>query len=162
MASAPQSEAHADPPSTSIFKVHIGTRKSKLALVQTDHVVLRLKDAWPSSQFEIFASNTEEGDLDKVTPLRELTGKNIWTYGLENLLIAGKLHMIVHSLKGMKQLSSQPASSESLSYSDTPRRPNQPPGNLYPRHHPQSRRPSRRPRRQKGPLLQFDRRPTRR
>lgn len=159
MASAPQSEAHADTPSTSTStsKVHIGTRKSKLALSQTDHVVSRLKDAWPSSQFEIFASNTEEGDVDKVTPLRELTGKNIWTYGLENLLVTGKLHLIVHSLKGMEQTPSQPTSSQSLSNFDIPPRcPNQPAGNLYLRGDPQSRGPPRRPRRQKGPHLQFD------
>ncbi len=100
MASAPQSEAQTEAPSNPSTKIHIGSRKSKLALVQTDHVLSKLKQAWPSREFEVFSSNTEAGDLDKVTPLRELTGKNIWTFGLENLLIAGNLHMIVHSLKG--------------------------------------------------------------
>ena len=78
----------------------IGTRKSKLALVQTDTVLELLKDAWPEYQFNIRARDTAAGDLDKVTPFKDMPVKNLWTHDLEKSLIDGELDLLVHSLKG--------------------------------------------------------------
>ncbi len=77
----------------------IGTRKSRLALLQTDIVRDALSKAWPEYEFKIHTRDTA-GDLNKVTPLREFTTKNLWTEELEELLIDNHLDLVVHSLKG--------------------------------------------------------------
>jgi len=76
----------------------IGTRKSRLALLQTDIVRSALIKAWPEYEFKIYTRDTA-GDLNKVTPLREFTTKNLWTEELEELLIDNQLDLVVHSLK---------------------------------------------------------------
>ena len=79
---------------------NIGTRKSALALVQTELVVEALKKAWPDHDFQIHARDTAAGDIDKVTPFKDMPVKNLWTHELEQLLIEEKLDLLVHSLKG--------------------------------------------------------------
>ena len=79
---------------------NIGTRKSPLALVQTELVVEALKKAWPDHDFQIHARDTAAGDIDKVTPFKDMPVKNLWTHELEQLLIENKLDLLVHSLKG--------------------------------------------------------------
>jgi hydroxymethylbilane synthase len=80
---------------------NIGTRKSKLALVQTDMVVKALASACPDYSYAIKARDTAAGDIDKVTPFKDMPVKNIWTHELETLMIEGQLDLLVHSLKGM-------------------------------------------------------------
>jgi porphobilinogen deaminase len=80
----------------------IGTRKSKLALLQTDIVRAALQEAWPDYEFKVHTRDAA-GDLNKVTPLREFTAKNLWTEELEELLIANQIDLVVHSLKGTVQ-----------------------------------------------------------
>lgn len=77
----------------------IGTRKSKLALLQTDLVLTSLKATLPNYEFKILTRDAA-GDLNKITPLREFSTKNLWTEELEELLIAKQIDIIVHSLKG--------------------------------------------------------------
>ncbi|KAI9716258.1 MAG: hypothetical protein M1812_005483 [Candelaria pacifica] len=79
-------------------EINIGTRKSKLALVQTDIVHEALKKAWPELKYEIHAMSTM-GDKNQVIPLHDFGAKSLWTHELEALLIEGKLDLIVHSLK---------------------------------------------------------------
>lgn len=79
---------------------NVGTRKSALALVQTELVVEGLKKAWPDHDFQIHARDTAAGDIDKVTPFKDMPVKNLWTHELEQLLIENKLDLLVHSLKG--------------------------------------------------------------
>lgn len=78
----------------------IGTRKSKLALVQCDVVVKTLDEAWPEYQFNVRARDTAAGDIDKVTPFKDMPVKNLWTHDLEQSLIEEELDLLVHSLKG--------------------------------------------------------------
>ena len=78
---------------------NIGTRKSKLALVQTELVVEALQRAWPQYDFQIHARDTAAGDLDKVTPFKDMSVKNLWTHELEKLMLEHKLDLLVHSLK---------------------------------------------------------------
>jgi len=78
---------------------YVGTRKSKLALVQTEIVVAALKAAWPDVHFQIHARDTAAGDIDKVTPFKDMPVKNLWTHELEQLMIEKKLDLLVHSLK---------------------------------------------------------------
>ena len=76
----------------------IGTRKSKLALLQTDLVLAALKNAFPQYEYKIFSKETA-GDLNTTIALREFTTKNLWTEELEELMIGGQVDLIVHSLK---------------------------------------------------------------
>ncbi|KAK8189438.1 porphobilinogen deaminase [Phyllosticta capitalensis] len=80
--------------------VHIGTRRSALALAQTDIVKAALTAAWPGQRCEIHAMATM-GDKNQTTALHAMGAKNLWTHELEALLATGELDMIVHSLKDM-------------------------------------------------------------
>lgn len=77
----------------------IGTRKSKLALQQTELVREALKKAHPDYEFKIFSKETA-GDLNTTLALKDFASKNLWTEELEELMVAGKVDLIVHSLKG--------------------------------------------------------------
>lgn len=85
------------PPSPNLIR--IGTRRSALALKQTELVQAALQAAHPHLQFAVHAIATA-GDRDKTTPLPEL-GKGLWTNELEALLTSGEIDVIVHSLKDM-------------------------------------------------------------
>ena len=78
----------------------VGTRKSKLALVQTDLVVQALAKEWPDYRYDIKARDTAAGDIDKMTPFKDMPVKNLWTHELETLMMENKLDLLVHSLKG--------------------------------------------------------------
>lgn len=88
----------ANPSSRKTFTV--GTRKSKLALSQTDLVVSALKKVYPNYEFKIHSQETA-GDLNTTIAFREFTTKNLWTEELEEHLMAGNVDFIVHSLKGL-------------------------------------------------------------
>lgn len=79
------------------FTVKIGTRRSALALRQTELVIEMLQSANPSVKFEVHAIATM-GDRDKTSPLPAL-GKGLWTSELEAKLISREVDIIVHSLK---------------------------------------------------------------
>ncbi|KAJ5120614.1 uncharacterized protein N7515_010002 [Penicillium bovifimosum] len=78
--------------------ITIGTRKSKLALEQTYLVRETLKKAFPQYEYKVFSKETA-GDLNTTIALRDFTTKNLWTEELEELMIAGQVDLIVHSLK---------------------------------------------------------------
>lgn len=81
------------------YTVKVGTRRSALALRQTELVIAALKAANPHVDFEVHSMATM-GDRDKTTPLPAL-GKGLWTSELEEQLVARDVDMIVHSLKDM-------------------------------------------------------------
>jgi hydroxymethylbilane synthase len=85
---------------TEQIKITLGTRRSKLARVQTDIVADGLKSASDLVNVEIHATDPL-GDRDKTTALYELNNKNLWTGELEELLEKGEVDAIVHSLKGI-------------------------------------------------------------
>ncbi|PYI11161.1 porphobilinogen deaminase [Aspergillus sclerotiicarbonarius CBS 121057] len=96
--------ASAPPHDPSLRKTFtIGTRKSKLALLQTDLVQAALKKTWPDYEFKIHSRETA-GDQNTTIALRDFTTKNLWTQELEDLLIAGHVDFIVHSLKDVPTL----------------------------------------------------------
>lgn len=100
---------------TSKTSFTIGTRKSKLALEQTELVRAALKKSYPNYEFQIFSKETA-GDLNTTIALKDFTSKNLWTEELEELMIAGQVDFIVHSLKGKKQFASQMAGSVQIAY----------------------------------------------
>lgn len=79
----------------------VGTRKSKLALIQTDLVVKALASTFPDNVYAIKARDTAAGDIDKITPFKDMPVKNLWTHELETLMLEGGLDFLVHSYKGL-------------------------------------------------------------
>ncbi|KAL2262507.1 hypothetical protein VTK26DRAFT_1087 [Humicola hyalothermophila] len=82
---------------TEPFTVKVGTRRSALALRQTELVIEALRRANPHVTFEVCAMATM-GDRDTSTPLPAL-GKGLWTSELEAKLVSREVDIIVHSLK---------------------------------------------------------------
>jgi len=78
----------------------IGTRRSKLARIQTEMIATALQYLYPDHTFPVQAMSTL-GDLNKVTPLYQFDAKALWTRELEVALLEGEIDMIVHSLKDM-------------------------------------------------------------
>ena len=85
------------------FETHrlvVGSRKSGLAMWQTEHVIERLQRAWPDVVLEIRTYVTE-GDGDQDTALPEIGGKGVFTSRLEHALAADEIDLAVHSLKDL-------------------------------------------------------------
>ncbi|KAG9314744.1 porphobilinogen deaminase [Chiua virens] len=76
----------------------VGSRQSELAKIQTNIVVQKLADKFPSYTFETRFNETE-GDKNQSQALFLLGGKALWTRGLEELLADKQVDMLVHSLK---------------------------------------------------------------
>lgn len=81
-------------------KLRIGTRKSKLALRQTDFVISELKKHHPEIECEVVLIQTK-GDQVHHKPLRELSdeGKSAFTSELEKDLLEKNIDIAVHSMK---------------------------------------------------------------
>lgn len=82
------------------MRVRIGTRKSKLALAQTEMFANALKKRFDDIDTEIVCISTK-GDkiLDK--PLAMIGGKGVFISELENALLSGAADMAVHSAKDL-------------------------------------------------------------
>ncbi|RLM01572.1 hypothetical protein CFD26_108855 [Aspergillus turcosus] len=83
----------------------IGTRNSKLALVQAERVSNALTGANPGTKFP-WRTVSVSGDVDKTSPFLKFAGpsdtaKNIWTEEMEAKLVSGELDLLVHCLKDM-------------------------------------------------------------
>lgn len=88
------------PPPLPLLPLRIGTRKSKLAIVQAEGIRYRLQALAPGRRFEIVALHTA-GDKDKTTALYDFGAKSLWTSELEELLVSGQLDVVVQRLKGL-------------------------------------------------------------
>lgn len=80
------------------MKIKIGTRKSKLALAQTEMFAKALQNRFKNTEIEIVHISTK-GDkiLDK--PLAMIGGKGVFISELENALLSGEADMAVHSAR---------------------------------------------------------------
>lgn len=80
------------------MKIRIGTRKSKLALIQTDLLVSKLRKFDPEIEIQIIPIVTS-GDkiLDK--NLYDIGGKALFLKEIEQFLLDKKIDIAVHSLK---------------------------------------------------------------
>ena len=78
----------------------IGTRGSKLALVQSEYVKRRMEEAYPEDTFELVIIKTTG---DKVTdkPLAAIGTKGLFVKEIEEELLSGSIDMAVHSMKDM-------------------------------------------------------------
>lgn len=78
------------------MKIKIASRKSALALWQSEHIKALLESA--GHECEIVKMSTK-GDVILDTPLAKIGGKGLFTKELENALLDGRADIAVHSLK---------------------------------------------------------------
>lgn len=80
--------------------VRVGSRKSELALIQTNYVIKCLKDRNPDEEFKIITMNTK-GDKILNVSLPKIGEKSLFTEELENALENNRVDFLVHSLKDL-------------------------------------------------------------
>lgn len=80
--------------------IRIGTRGSKLALIQTDMVIDKLKMAHPEYKYEKIILSTK-GDKQTNVPITSFGGKAVFVEEFEKALTDGKIDIAVHSAKDM-------------------------------------------------------------
>ncbi len=80
-------------------KIVVGTRGSRLALIQTESVVARLKEINPQLEVSVRKIVTA-GDRDRRTDLDRI-GVAVFVKELEEALLDGRADLAVHSLKDM-------------------------------------------------------------
>ncbi len=79
--------------------VRVGTRGSRLALIQTDLTLAALREAHPGLEFEVVTVTTQ-GDANRTAPLAGM-GLGVFVKEIERRLEIGEIDMAVHSLKDM-------------------------------------------------------------
>ena len=79
--------------------VRVGTRASRLALIQTDLTLAALRKAHPGLTFEVVTVTTQ-GDANRAAPLAGM-GLGVFVKEIERRLETGEIDMAVHSLKDM-------------------------------------------------------------
>ena len=82
-------------------KVVIGTRGSKLALIQADWVKSQLEKSFQDTEFIIEKIKTT-GDKITDVPLAKIGGVGLFTKELENALLEKKVDIVVHSAKDLQ------------------------------------------------------------
>lgn len=81
-------------------KIIIGTRGSKLAMVQTESVAARIREANPGLEV-IISRIVTGGDRNQRVPLEQVAGVGIFVKELEEALLDRRIDIAVHSLKDM-------------------------------------------------------------
>ena len=81
-------------------RIVVGSRGSKLALIQTESVVAKLKEANPHIEVVISKIITK-GDRNRHVQLDHMAGIGIFVKELEEVLLSGRIDLAVHSLKDM-------------------------------------------------------------
>ena len=79
-------------------KLVIATRRSQLALWQSEYVKAQLQEFYPDMQIELQEFVTK-GDKILDVPLAKIGGKGLFTKELEMAMLEGTAHLAVHSLK---------------------------------------------------------------
>lgn len=82
------------------MKIRIGTRKSKLALAQTELVISEIKRAFPEAETEVVCVTTK-GDRVTDIPLEKLGGNGVFVKEIEQLLLDDRIDIAVHSAKDL-------------------------------------------------------------
>lgn len=80
--------------------IRVGSRTSKLAMVQTHWVIEKISEKHPELAFEIIGINTT-GDVILDRPLDKIGGKGLFIKELEQALYDGTIDFAVHSMKDM-------------------------------------------------------------
>ncbi|KAL4707057.1 hypothetical protein ACJJTC_011383 [Scirpophaga incertulas] len=80
--------------------IRVGSRKSELALIQTNFVIESLKKVYPDKEFTIVTMTTL-GDRILNVSLPKIGEKSLFTKDLEDALRNNKVDFVVHSLKDL-------------------------------------------------------------
>lgn len=80
------------------MNIKIGTRGSRLALIQTEYVIERLKEKYPDNSYEIVIIKTK-GDIVPDKPLSSIGSAGVFVKEIEEGLRTGEIDMAVHSMK---------------------------------------------------------------
>jgi hydroxymethylbilane synthase len=80
------------------MNIKIGTRGSKLALWQANHVKALLEEAGFTAELVLY---TTTGDLQQSKPLHEIGGKGLFTQALDDAMLTGEIDVAVHSAKDL-------------------------------------------------------------
>lgn len=80
--------------------IRIASRKSKLAIRQTQIVIDLIKEKYTDVEFQIIKVETL-GDKNLEDKLSKIGTKGLFTFEIENMLLNGSVDMAVHSLKDM-------------------------------------------------------------
>ncbi len=81
-------------------KVIVGSRRSQLALVQTEWVIEQLRTFYPDTEFEIREIVTKGDKILDVT-LSKVGGKGLFVKEIEQALLEKEIDFAVHSMKDM-------------------------------------------------------------
>ncbi|WP_032121032.1 hydroxymethylbilane synthase [Clostridium amazonitimonense] len=81
-------------------KIVVGSRDSKLAVMQTELVMKEIKKANPEIELELVTLKTT-GDLILDKTLDKIGGKGLFVKELDQALMDGRIDIAVHSLKDM-------------------------------------------------------------
>lgn len=82
------------------MKLRVGTRASKLALLQTEEVIKALKSIDPCLQAEVVRITTT-GDRLLDAPLARIGQKGVFVKEIEEALLQGRIDIAVHSMKDL-------------------------------------------------------------
>lgn len=85
-----------------MINIRVGSRKSKLALIQTESVVKQLIDFYGNQKYKFeIKTMTTTGDEIQNMPLSKIGEKALFTRELEQELVDNNIDFIVHSLKDL-------------------------------------------------------------
>lgn len=84
------------------MKIKIGTRGSKLALIQAKYVKESLKAVFSEYEYEIVVIQTT-GDIIQNKPLNQIGDKGVFVKEIEEQLLSDNIHLAVHSMKDMPE-----------------------------------------------------------
>ncbi len=82
------------------MKITIGTRASKLAMLQTQTIIALLQQQWPQLDVQIEQIHTL-GDRNTTMPLTAIGGDGVFVMEIERALLEGRIDLAVHSLKDL-------------------------------------------------------------
>ena len=80
------------------MKIKIGTRRSKLALWQSEWVKMKIEEKFPDIEVELVEIVTK-GDKILDVPLAKIGDKGLFTKEIEEAMLRGEVDIAVHSLK---------------------------------------------------------------
>ncbi|MBM7554603.1 hydroxymethylbilane synthase [Thalassobacillus pellis] len=87
-------------------KIIIGSRKSNLAITQTEWVIAQLQKFYPEVEFEIKRISTKGDQILNVT-LSKVGGKGLFVKEIERAMYEEEIDMAVHSMKDMPSVISE-------------------------------------------------------